>query len=149
MDRNTGKPRGLASVEFSDSDGASKGLELDGEELLGRYLKISWKKERTDTPRFNSRGGGQQGGGGRGGGHREKPADCCTVFCGNLSFGVENSSLGDFFSECGTVLSARVVTDKETGESRGYVNSMLINFVDCSDETCLLDILAHFTSGSS
>jgi len=42
------------------------------------------------------------------------------LFIGNISFSVDDSSLTDAFSQYGTVTSARVVTDKHSGRSRGF-----------------------------
>lgn len=42
------------------------------------------------------------------------------VHVGNLSWGVDNSTLKTLFSEQGTVLDAKVVYDRESGRSRGF-----------------------------
>jgi nucleolin len=42
------------------------------------------------------------------------------VHVGNLSWGVDNSTLKTLFSEQGTVLDAKVVYDRESGQSRGF-----------------------------
>ena len=42
------------------------------------------------------------------------------LFVGNLSFQVNDFEMTDLFKEYGEVLSARVVTDKMTGRSRGF-----------------------------
>ena len=42
------------------------------------------------------------------------------LFVGNLSYGVTNEDLERAFSEAGSVTSARVITDRETGQSRGF-----------------------------
>jgi len=42
------------------------------------------------------------------------------LYFGNLSWDVTDSDLISAVSEHGTVLSARVVTDRETGRSRGF-----------------------------
>lgn len=43
-----------------------------------------------------------------------------TVFVGQLSWNVDNDWLQSEFAECGEVVSARVVTDRESGRSRGF-----------------------------
>ena len=50
-----------------------------------------------------------------------------SIFVGNLPWSVSNADLEAKFSEFGTVLSARVMTDKMTGKSRGF------GFVDMED----------------
>ncbi len=42
------------------------------------------------------------------------------LYVGNLSFGVDNSELESLFSNYGEVVSAQVVSDRETGRSRGF-----------------------------
>lgn len=42
------------------------------------------------------------------------------LFVGNLSWGVNDQSLNEFFSQVGNVVSAKVIMDKATGRSRGF-----------------------------
>ena len=42
------------------------------------------------------------------------------LYCGNLSFGVSSSDLENLFSEFGTVESAQVITDRDSGRSKGF-----------------------------
>jgi RNA recognition motif-containing protein len=42
------------------------------------------------------------------------------LYVGNLDFGTSNQDLSDLFAEIGTVESANVVEDRETGRSRGF-----------------------------
>jgi RNA recognition motif-containing protein len=42
------------------------------------------------------------------------------IFVGNLSFNTTSADLETLFSEIGTCESATVVTDRETGRSRGF-----------------------------
>jgi RNA recognition motif-containing protein len=42
------------------------------------------------------------------------------LYVGNLDFGTTNQDLSDLFSEMGTVESANVIEDRETGRSRGF-----------------------------
>jgi cold-inducible RNA-binding protein len=42
------------------------------------------------------------------------------LFVGNLTFGVTSSDLEKLFASAGTVESATVVTDRDTGRSRGF-----------------------------
>jgi RNA recognition motif-containing protein len=58
---------------------------------------------------------------------KEDLIDMKSIFVGNLSWTVTDADLSGKFSEFGTVLSARVVTDKFTGKSRGF------GFVDMED----------------
>jgi RNA recognition motif-containing protein len=59
-DRDTGRPRGFGFVEMAQSEDAQKAIEaLDGQEFMGRNLKVNLAQPRENRPR----GGG---GGGRG-----------------------------------------------------------------------------------
>ena len=51
------------------------------------------------------------------------------IYVGNLSFDETETSLQDAFAAHGEVTSARIITDRETGRSRGF------GFVEMSDET--------------
>lgn len=42
------------------------------------------------------------------------------IYVGNLSYDTTDDSLNNAFSKHGVVLSARVVTDRMTGRSRGF-----------------------------
>ena len=80
-DRETGRSRGFAFVEMTDSAEAEKAIAaLNGKELGGRALNINEARPKTDRggpPRGGGRpggGGGRPGGGGRssgGGGGRD------------------------------------------------------------------------------
>ena len=49
------------------------------------------------------------------------------LYVGNLAFGTTSDDLIGLFGQYGTVTSAQVVTDRETGRSRGFA------FVEMSD----------------
>ncbi|MBI2029732.1 RNA-binding protein [Candidatus Gottesmanbacteria bacterium] len=42
------------------------------------------------------------------------------LFIGGLSWDTTDATLGEFFSQAGTVVSAKVITDRNTGRSRGF-----------------------------
>ena len=50
------------------------------------------------------------------------------LFVGSLPWSVDDAALQELFSPHGEVVSARVITDRETGRSRGF------GFVEYSDE---------------
>jgi len=50
------------------------------------------------------------------------------LYVGNLSWNVSDDMLGEFFGQYGEIASARVITDRETGRSRGF------GFVEIDDE---------------
>src|SRR4051812_49879166 len=49
------------------------------------------------------------------------------LYVGNISFTTTNEDLAEAFGQHGTVTSAQVVTDRETGRSRGFA------FVEMAD----------------
>ncbi len=49
-------------------------------------------------------------------------------YVGNLPWSIDSNGLSDLFSEHGQVTSADVITDRETGRSRGF------GFVEMSDD---------------
>ncbi len=42
------------------------------------------------------------------------------IYVGNLSYNMDDQTLGQVFSAFGTVESARIVTDRESGRSKGF-----------------------------
>ncbi len=42
------------------------------------------------------------------------------IYISNLSYGVSDADLKDLFTEYGEVSSAKIITDRETGRSRGF-----------------------------
>lgn len=50
------------------------------------------------------------------------------LYVGNLSYQESESELSAAFSECGEVQSVRIITDRDTGRSKGFA------FVEMSDE---------------
>lgn len=50
------------------------------------------------------------------------------IFVSNINYATQEQSLQDLFSEFGDVSSAKIITDRETGRSRGF------GFVEMSDE---------------
>ena len=42
------------------------------------------------------------------------------LYCGNLSYNVRSSDLEQLFSQYGSVVSAQVIDDRDTGRSKGF-----------------------------
>ena len=42
------------------------------------------------------------------------------IYISNLSYGVNDADLNQLFSEYGEIASAKVITDRESGRSRGF-----------------------------
>lgn len=43
-----------------------------------------------------------------------------TLYVGNLPWGTSSEELTDFFARYGNVVGSRIITDRETGRSRGF-----------------------------
>jgi len=54
------------------------------------------------------------------------------LYVGNLSFNTNEARLREIFEEYGAVRSARIITDRETGRSRGF------GFVEFDDDAAAL-----------
>jgi RNA recognition motif-containing protein len=50
------------------------------------------------------------------------------IYVGNLPFTATDADLRDLFADYGTITSATVITDRDTGRSRGF------GFVELADE---------------
>ena len=106
-------------VDFGSEDDHKKALELSGTEFYGRELNINV----ANKPSGGGNRGGDRGrgrGGGRGGGQRtpkrEQNPPSNTLFVKNLSFGTTEDTLYEHFDGASNI---RIVTDRESGESRG------------------------------
>ena len=59
------------------------------------------------------------------------------IYVSNLSFNVQDEDLREFFADYGDVTSAKVITDKFTGKSRGF------GFVEMSDDAAAQKAIAE------
>ena len=59
------------------------------------------------------------------------------IYVSNLSFNVQDEDLREFFTPYGEVTSAKIITDKFTGKSRGF------GFVEMSDEAASKKAIAE------
>lgn len=100
-DKNTGKFYGSGFVEFDTAEAADKALVMNGEQILGRAMKVGPAKAKTynvakGPPREIKPVG-------------KKPKDCTTLFLGNLSFDIDENAVREAFETCGSVKSIRWV----------------------------------------
>jgi RNA recognition motif-containing protein len=64
------------------------------------------------------------------------------IYVSNLSFNVQDEDLREFFIEYGEVTSAKVITDKFTGKSRGF------GFVEMPDDEAAKKAIAELDQAS-
>lgn len=124
-DRETGSSRGFAFATYSSPEDASAAVrELDGFEVDGRQLRVNLSKPK--EARTNDFGGGGRGDGGYGsnnrggGGGGGAGVDACKVFVGNLGWDTTQDTLQSAFSQYGQLSDVKLVTDRDTGNSRGF-----------------------------
>jgi len=112
MDRNTGKSRGFAYVEFADPASVEKALQFSGKEIDGRPINVDRSKSSGGTGNPNDA---------RRAAYGDKIGPPSSVlFVGNLSFDATEDSLWDVFAEYGDVKGVRVPTDRDSGKMKGY-----------------------------
>ena len=64
------------------------------------------------------------------------------IYVSNLSFNVQDEDLKEFFAPYGEVTSAKVITDKFTGKSRGF------GFVEMPDSAAGQKAIAELDNGT-
>ena len=64
------------------------------------------------------------------------------IYVSNLSFNIQDEDLRGFFAEYGEVTSAKVITDRETGRSRGF------GFVEMADDEASRKAIAELDGAS-
>jgi RNA recognition motif-containing protein len=60
------------------------------------------------------------------------------LYVGNLPYSATDQSLADTFSECGSVQSAKVIMDRDSGRSKGFA------FVEMSTESEASEAINRF-----
>jgi len=64
------------------------------------------------------------------------------IYVSNLSFNVQDEDLKQFFTPYGEVTSAKIITDRESGRSRGF------GFVEMSDDEASKKAIAELDGKS-
>lgn len=64
------------------------------------------------------------------------------IYVSNLSFNVQDEDLKEFFTPYGEVTSAKIITDRETGKSRGF------GFVEMPDDAAAKKAIAELDNGT-
>jgi RNA recognition motif-containing protein len=60
------------------------------------------------------------------------------LYIGNLPYAATEQVLIDTFAQCGTVESAKIITDRDTGRSKGF------GFVEMSSDAEAADVISKF-----
>lgn len=61
------------------------------------------------------------------------------LYVGNLPYSATDQILSDTFAQCGTVVSSKIIMDRETGRSKGF------GFVEMSTAAEAADGIAKFS----
>jgi RNA recognition motif-containing protein len=65
------------------------------------------------------------------------------LYVGNLPYSANERSLSDLFSQCGTVESVKLITDRDTGRSKGF------GFVEMSSDTEAATAITKFNGSEN
>ena len=106
-----GRPAGFGFVTFKDVAAVAKAVEMDGQEMMSRWIKVKEADGNDGKPKF---------GGTPNGAPKPKPEGCTSIFMGNLSWDVDEDTIRSFFAECGEITSVRFATDRDTGDFKGF-----------------------------
>lgn len=120
--RETGQSRGFGFVTMSTVEEADKAVEMfHRHDLNGRLLTVNKAaiKGSRPPPRVS------------------EPRN--RIYVGNLPWSADDARLEQLFSEYGKVVSARVVSDRETGRSRGFGFVVLSSEAEMNDAISNLD----------
>lgn len=65
------------------------------------------------------------------------------LYCGNLSYNVSSADLEQLFAQFGSVVSAQVIEDRDTGRSKGFGFVEMDNDADAQEAISALDGTEH------
>ena len=120
QDMVTGQSRGYGFVHFQDAASASSAKEgMNGKPVDGRSLIV---KLRSEPP-----GAGGSFRAGVGGGAAPGAVDDAKLYVGFLPYSTTDDQLKALFLGYGNVVEARVVTDRTTGQSKGFGFVMMVS----------------------
>ncbi|QCD80992.1 nucleolin [Vigna unguiculata] len=125
--RVTDRSRGFGFVTMSTLEEVEKAVQkFSGYELNGRVLTVNKAAPKGAQPDRSSR-------------PPRTFSSATRIYVGNLPWTVDNARLEQVFSEHGKVEEARVVSDRETGRSRGFGFVTMASEADVNDAIAALD----------
>lgn len=102
-DRETGRSKGFAHIDFADEAGKAAAMKLDGSEFMGRTIKVD--NATPATPRGRDENFGPK---------------TNTVFMANLAHSLDEDGVRQAFEKFGTIVGdVRLPVNRETGKIRG------------------------------
>ncbi|MBA0717955.1 hypothetical protein Golax_005726, partial [Gossypium laxum] len=117
-----GNFKGYGHVEFATAEAAQKALELNGEYLMNRAVRLDLARERVAYTPHSSNGNNSFQKGGRG--------NVRTIYVRGFdqSLGQDEikNSLKEHFGPCGEISRVAIPVDWETGGVKGYVSPVAL-----------------------
>ena len=120
-DPTTGRSRGFGFVEMESMDAAEAAIAaLQGFTMEGQALNVN--EAKLSRGMVASRGGGER----PAPSNTERPASSpgrawgVRLFVGNLPYTAKAADLTTLFTEVGTVAAVSLITDRNTGQSKGF-----------------------------
>ena len=128
LNKETGKNKGMAFVQFTTQEAVDGAVQLSGTEIAGKEVQVQVSKARSGASR--GRGGRGRGGHGRGrgrggrGGASYAPVDADpseSLYLGNLSFSVTEEDVCNLFASNGAqVVELNLLKNNQTQKLKGY-----------------------------
>jgi heterogeneous nuclear ribonucleoprotein A1/A3 len=119
MDKAKGQSKGFGFVTYQNVEDAEKCLETPTKEIDGRqaFVNLAAKKDSAATPALGGVGTAVTASGLQKTG---EDIDLRKLFVRSLSYETTSAELNEFFSQFGEVSEAVVLTNRDTGTSKGY-----------------------------
>lgn len=122
IDKTSKEFYGSSFLEMKDPESAANAVQMDKSKVMGRPLKVYYcpPKPGDVWPPVNSGSGGSTSNSAfiQRRQSTPKPEDCKKIFCGNLSYEIDDDTMVKFFEGCGEIVGLRWLTNKDTGEFR-------------------------------
>ncbi|NXB76397.1 NUCL protein, partial [Donacobius atricapilla] len=126
---NQGRPKGFAFVDFATAEDAKEALNsCNNTEIEGRAIRLEISSPSWQKGNANARGGGA------GGGFSQQSK---TLFVRGLSEDTTEETLRESFEGS---ISARIVTDRDTGSSKGFG---FVDFSSAEDAKAAKEAMEH------